>query len=216
MLDQQGVDLFLGAADACRRLCPRRCAVASRRARSSTASGTRRSYRITSASCSARSALRVRSSGSPGPAPTRVTSPAARGAVEVVASNCCAMRCAPWLSPSMNRRPAGPSTRASKNRRRSPVSRSFWRAGSRSACSQDAKSPILFGDQCFEPLAQAARQHRRRAAGRDCNQHRIAIDDGRHDEARSFAIVDHVDRNIARLRTNSRSNDSPRAAKSRR
>src|SRR5258708_2791688 len=71
---------------------PTQIRAASRLARSSTSEDTKRSCRITSASCSARSAFSVKSSGSPGPAPTSVTSPAARGAVEVVASSCCAMR----------------------------------------------------------------------------------------------------------------------------
>ena len=74
---------------------PTQIRAASRRARSSTSGDTRRSCRMTSASWSARKAFKVRSSGSPGPAPTKVTSPAARAAPEAPASSCCAIRCAP-------------------------------------------------------------------------------------------------------------------------
>src|ERR1700722_16295033 len=110
-----------------------------------------------SASWSARSAFRVNSSGSPGPAPTSVTSPAARGAVDVVASRRCAICRAPWGSPSMNRRAAGPSTTASKKRRRSSVSRSRSRLVLRRPRSQIARSPRRFGRKA------SSRSRRRRA-----------------------------------------------------
>ncbi len=55
------------------------------------------------------------------------------------------------------------------------------------------------GNQRFEPFAQAPSQHRRCAAGRDRHQHRIAVDDGRYDEARRFAIVDDIDGDVARV-----------------
>jgi len=54
-------------------------------------------------------------------------------------------------------------------------------------------------NQRLQPFAQTARQHRRCTAGRDRNQHRIAVDDGGYDETGGLAIVDHIDGNIARL-----------------
>jgi hypothetical protein len=57
---------------------------ASRRAKSRIAGATRSSIRITSADCSARTARSVSSSGSPGPAPTKVTEPCS-----TVAPSCC-------------------------------------------------------------------------------------------------------------------------------
>ena len=71
------------------------------------------------------------------------------------------MRCAPARSPSMKRRAAGPSTTASKNRRRSSVSRSFRRVPARSARSHDANSPILFG------IRASSRSRKRRASTGD-------------------------------------------------
>jgi len=118
---------------------------------------TRRSWRMMSASCSARSAFRVNSSGSPGPAPTSVTSPVARGAADVVASKRCAICRAPWGSPSMNRRAAGPSTTASKKRRRSSVSRSRSRLVLRKQSNHIARSPRRFGSDA------SSRSRRRRA-----------------------------------------------------
>ena len=49
--------------------------LASRRAKSITSRDTRSSNKITSADCSARTARNVSNSGSPGPAPTKVTDP---------------------------------------------------------------------------------------------------------------------------------------------
>ena len=76
VFEHQRVDVVLGHADGRRLPCPLRCArhrVATAR---STSALTRRSCRITSASFSARSACRVSSPGSPGPAPTSATEPA--------------------------------------------------------------------------------------------------------------------------------------------
>ena len=56
------------------------------------------------------------------------------------------------------------------------------------------------GDERFEALAKAARQHRRRAAAGNSDQHGIAVDDRGYDEARGFAVIDHIDGNIARIR----------------
>ena len=61
--------------------------LASRRASSRTSSETRSSNRITSADCSARTAFSVSSSASPGPAPTRVTRPAAAGVPAAISSD---------------------------------------------------------------------------------------------------------------------------------
>ena len=51
------------------------------------------------------------------------------------------------------------------------------------------------GQQGFDQLAQAARQHRRRAAGADRDHHLAAIDDGGEDEGRELRPVDDIDRN---------------------
>ena len=172
---------------------------ASRRAKSSTASGTRRSCRITSASCSARKALSVSSSGSPGPAPTSVTSPAAGAAAALEASSCCAMRRAPLSSPSMNRRAAGPSTRLSKKRRRASGPRKRRRLTARSSASHEASLPVRLEINASRRSRSRRAKYRRGAAGRDGDEHRIAIDDGRYDEARCLAIVDHVHGDRARV-----------------
>ena len=66
VLDEQLVDRLLGRAGAARPPCPRRFVRRRAARRSSTPLGTRRSCRMTSASCRARSAFKVRSSGSPG------------------------------------------------------------------------------------------------------------------------------------------------------
>ena len=64
-------------------------------------------------------------------------------------------------------------------------------------CGQRAERSV---QQCLEPLADQAREHRRGAAGRHRDLHRRAIDDGGHDEAGELAIVDHVAGNARGVR----------------
>ena len=64
----------------------------------------------------------------------------------------------------------------------------------------EARQPADRGGQRALDLgAQLAGQRRRRAAGRDGDGDRPAIDDRRHDEAREGGTVDHVHRHAMRL-----------------
>ena len=70
------------------------------------------------------------------------------------------------------------------------------------------------GQQGFDQLAQAAREHRRRSAGADRDHHLAAIDDGGEDEGRELRPVDDIDRDAlrgARARRFVRSSASPAA-----
>ncbi len=55
------------------------------------------------------------------------------------------------------------------------------------------------GDERLEPFAPAAREHRRGPCARYRDEHRIAVDDRRHDDPGRFAVIDHIDGNRARL-----------------
>jgi hypothetical protein len=82
---------------------------------------------------------------------------------------------------------------------------------------------MRFGMSASSRSRRRRAKHRRGASGGDRHQHRVAIDDGGHDEARGFAIVDHVDGNAARFAqagdpaihgaARGRDDDEPRAVK---
>ena len=170
---------------------------ASRRARSRIAGATSRSATITSASCSARIALKVSRSGSPGPAPTSVTRPISGavpgelaldqvgGTVEVAGE-------------------IGPRDRPVEEAVPEPAPGAASRDGCGRALAQA-------GGPAGEP-AQARRQHRLEprldlpredrccALGADRHHHRIAVDDGRRDEVAQLLPVDGVDRHAGRPR----------------
>ena len=125
--------------DAPRARLPTSIRVASRRARPSTSAETSRSCRITSASCSARSAFSVSSPGSPGPAPTSATDPRDCPGAEIDAS---IQRSAATVSPRRRCKAAPSRTAASYQRRRVPTSGSAARIRDRQRWNRPASAPM--------------------------------------------------------------------------
>ena len=115
---------------------------ASRRARSRIAGDTNRSATITSASCSARMALKVSRSGSPGPAPTRVTRPSSGG---VPASSRSTRLAALWKSSARYALATGPSKKPSQNWRRAVPLAMAAAARRRKPAAQRASPPRRAG-----------------------------------------------------------------------
>ena len=172
--------------------------LASRRAKSRISGATRSSNRITSAERSARTALSVSSSGSPGPAPTRVTWPVALRLVAAARGRRAAAR------PSPCARARGPAP-AAPGRRRPPRSA----GGRRCRCFRPAKlgAPRLGGlgparearrQQRLDARADGLAEHRRRTVGGDADDQRRAVDDGAELEGAEGRLVDDVDRHAQR------------------
>ncbi len=168
--------------------------LASRRAKSRMSGDTRSSNRITSADCSARTARNVKSSGSPGPAPTRITEPPSRavtgssrrveiGVARIVVGGA-----------DRARRKLLPKTPAAAERQRQRLH--AWApmvGGVRPACK-------AFRDQCFDLGADRLTEYRRGAVGRNADHERRAIDDGAKGKIAEVRPVDDIDGHASRAR----------------
>ena len=166
---------------------------------------TSRSCRITSASCSARSALSVSSPASPGPAPTSTTEPRFGDLPRDVSAETSGVvdSCARARAPPPPARPARTCAATSPADRRLVEAPPRCEIGKRRADpaaparEQRRERAERLVDQRLEPLADQPREHGRRAAGRHRDHDRRAVDDRGHDEARQLRVIDDVDEDVA-------------------
>ena len=194
--DQLGVDLVLRPPDLALRL-PTATSSASRRARASTAGGTRSSCRMASASRRSCAALSVRRSGSPGPAPTMWAMPtgASRGGRRRARP---ARRAGAGIVAGQDQARRGSSTRRRQVRRRagSTIRALTW---ARNVAASRARLADALGRTRLDTAAQGGGERRRGAAGRDRHHDIVAVDDRRQDEIAKSRPVGHVHRHAERL-----------------
>ena len=158
-----------------------------------------------SASCSARSALMVSKSGSPGPAPTSVTLPSTwPGAGAPAKADGSAISFSARFSFIAA---AGENQRADRAIDHALPEPAAQRKLGNAAMDRFAPAADERGEIAdprrqdgFDALAHAARHHRRGAAGADRDHHVAAIDDGRKNESRMRKIVHHIDGQADRFR----------------
>ena len=135
---------------------------------------------MTSAAFSARTAFSVKSSGSPGPAPTRSTRPCTACAFTAASIASPTRRRASLSSPASAAGPAAPSNTPSQNLRRGRPAGSFSATASRKSPARRASASSRGQQLALEPGTQTLREHRRGALGADRHRDLAAIDDGRH------------------------------------